>query len=82
MQAQTRRVSFGKRFAKAGGIAALALVLGFGFVADEAAAWGGSGRGLAVGTGRSPAQPATVHQRQATATPRHGGGGGTLATRR
>lgn len=82
MQAQTRRGSIGKLFAKACGIAALVLTLGFGFVADDAAAWGGSGRGPAVGPSRATNQTSGAHQRQATAATRYGGGGGTLASRR
>jgi hypothetical protein len=77
---RTRRGSIGNRVAMACGIAALALTLGFAFVADEAAAWSGTGRGLAISAGRATVQSSTVHQRQATAKPRYGGG--ALATRR
>jgi hypothetical protein len=69
MQAQTRRGSIGKLLAKGCGIAALVLNLGFGFVADVAAAWGGSGRGPAVDTSRATTQTSGAH-------------GGTLASRR
>jgi hypothetical protein len=82
MKAQTRRGSIGKLFARACRIAALALTLGFGFVADEAAAWGGSGRGATFGTSHATTQTSGAPKRQATATPRYGGGGGTLASRR
>ncbi len=81
MQAQIWRVSIGKLFGRACGIAALALTLGFGFVADEAAAWGGSGRGRTIGTSRATTQTSGAHQRQATDATRYGGGGGALASR-
>jgi hypothetical protein len=82
METQTRMAGFGKRFATACGIAVFALVLGLGSIADEAAAWGGFGRGSAIGTGRSAARPETVYQQSESGACRSGWGGGALATRK
>jgi hypothetical protein len=79
MQAQTRQRSFGRRVTMASAIAALALSVGFGAIADHASAFGLPRWDAAFGIGRPATQ---VPARHHSAVAHSGGGGGTLATRR
>ncbi|MEA2585800.1 MAG: hypothetical protein QOF33_3885 [Thermomicrobiales bacterium] len=80
MRTQTR-IMFGKRLAAGCGVAALALTLGLGSIADGTAAFGRRDLGLEVGPTRQAARPAAVRHHP-TATSASRWAGGALSNRR